>query len=158
MTYENQEQIEELVQRFAAIPGRLTRAIAEKTPDQLHIAPVPGAWTAGEVLAHMRAVDAIMTTRIIMLLARDAPPLVAFDERRWAEVAGYANTDMHLSVSLLTLRRAEVVAALQQLPPEAWQRSGQHETRGTMSVRDIVQDMLVHEEEHCSQIEKLFVA
>lgn len=36
------------------------------------------------------------------------------------------------------------------------QRSGQHETHGSRSILDIVQDMAEHEAEHCAQIEALF--
>ena len=93
-----------------------------------------------------------------MLLARDMPPLVAFDERHWAEIAGYAHKEIQQSLLLLTLRRSEVVAVLQQLSPEAWQRCGQHEIRGTMTILDIVQDLTAHEEEHCSQLENLFAS
>jgi len=60
------------------------------------------------------------------------------------------------SLRLFSLRRAEVIVVLQQLSPDAWQRSGQHEVRGAISVFDIVQDLVAHEEEHCSQLEALF--
>jgi len=150
--------IEELIQQLAATPERLARALKGKTPEQLEKRPVPGEWAAREILAHMRAVDDIVTSRIYMLLARDMPPLVAFDERRWAEIVGYITTDIHRSLTLFSLRRAEVISVLQQLPPEAWQRSGQHEVRGTTSVLDIVQDMVAHEDQHCSQFEALFTS
>lgn len=151
-----QEQIEELVRRLAGTPERLAHAVAGKTLGQLEERPAADAWAATDILAHLRASDDIVTSRIYMLLARDAPPLVAFDERRWAEVAGYATGDFHRSLTLFSLRRAEVVRVLRQLPPEAWQRSGQHEVRGNMSILAIVQDLTAHEEEHCSQLEALF--
>jgi hypothetical protein len=156
MMHEPQDMLEKMVQQLAATPERLARAFKGKTPEQLEKRPAPNEWAATEILAHMRAVDDIVTSRIYMLLARDTPPLVAFDERRWAEIAGYARTDVQRSLTLFSLHRAEVIAVLQQLPPEAWQRSGQHEVCGTTSVFDIVQDMVGHEEEHCSQLEALF--
>lgn len=156
MMHELQDILEEMVQRLAVTPERLIRAVGEKTPEQLEKRPAPDEWAANEILAHMRAVDDIVTSRIYMLLTRDMPPLVSFDERRWAEIAGYVRTNVHHSLSLFRLRRAEVIAVLQHLPPDAWQRSGQHEVRGTTSVLDIVQDMVAHEEQHCSQLEALF--
>ena len=150
----DREQIEELVRQLAGTPERLARAVAGKTLEQLKTRPAADAWAARDILAHLRASDDIVASRIYMLLARDSPPLVAFDERRWAE-AGYASGDFHRGLTLFTLRRAEVVRVLQQLPLEAWQRSGQHEVRGDMSILDIVQDLTAHEEEHCSQLEAL---
>lgn len=150
------ETIEEMVQHLAATPERLASALKGKSPEQLEKRPAPNEWSAHEILAHMRAVDDIVTSRIYMLLARDTPPLVAFDERRWAEVAGYATTDIHRSLTLFSMRRAEVIAVLEHLSPDEWQRSGQHEVRGITTVFDIMQDMVAHEEQHCSQLEALF--
>lgn len=152
------EQIDGLVRRLARTPERLARAIAGRTPEQLQQRPAPETWTVGEILAHIRASDDIVTSRIYMLLARDMPPLVAFDERQWAAIAGYADKEIHQSLLLLTLRRSEVVTVLQQLSPEAWRRCGQHEVHGTMTVLDIVQALTDHEEEHCSQLENLFAS
>ena len=151
----SREQIDGFVRQLARTPERLARAMAGKTLEQLQQRSAPEIWTASEILAHIRASDDIMTSRIYMLLARNMPPLVAFDERHWAAIAGYADREVQQSLWLLTLRRSEVVAVLQQLSPEAWQRGGHHEVRGTMTILDIVQDLAAHEKEHCSQLENL---
>ncbi|GCE07058.1 hypothetical protein KDAU_43870 [Dictyobacter aurantiacus] len=155
MAFDDQDEIVELVQHMAAIPERLVRAMNGKTRAQLTRRPAPGEWSAHEIFAHMRAVDDIVTTRIYMLLTRQDAPLVAFDERRWAEAAHYAERDIHQSLTLFTLRRIEIVATLRQLFFEDWQRLGRHETYGTQSLIGIVRDLASHEGEHCSQIEKL---
>ena len=145
-----------ILERFAATPDRLAHTLAGKTPAQLQHKPSPEVWSANEIIAHMRAVDAIVTSRILMILTREDAPLAAFDERQWAEVARYAEREVQDSLYLFTLQRAEIVHLLRHLPQELWQRSGQHETRGSLSILDIVQDMAEHETEHCAQIETLF--
>lgn len=86
------------------------------------------------------------------------PPLIAFDERRWAEVAGYATMEtMHL-LAVLTLRRAEISSILRQLPAEAWLRVGLHEVRGPLSLLTLVQEIVAHEEAHCQQLEAVFLS
>ena len=57
--------------------------------------------------------------------------LLAFDERRWAEVAGYAQSDFESLLKTYTLRRAELVKMLRQVALEDWERSGRHEVKGT---------------------------
>lgn len=155
MSNQMQDDIVVLVQHMAAVPERLVRALADKTPRQLGGRPGPDEWSVIEVFAHMRAVDDIMTSRIYTLMTRSNALLVDLDERHWAEVAHYVNRDIHQSLTLFTLRRIELVTALRHLFVEDWQRKGLHETKGMQTLFNIVQNLAIHEEEHCSQIEKL---
>jgi DinB superfamily len=150
-----QEDIVVLVQHMAAVPERLVRALADKSPRQLGGRPGPDEWSVIEVFAHMRAVDDIMTARIYMLMTRSNVLFADLDERRWADIAHYVNRDIHQSLTLFTLRRIEVVTALRHLFVEDWQRKGLHEIKGMQSLFSIVQNLAIHEEEHCTQIEKL---
>ncbi|GCE28673.1 hypothetical protein KDA_41570 [Dictyobacter alpinus] len=154
MADHSQDEIVALVQQMAAIPDRLVRAMTGKSREQFLRRPAAGAWAVPEIFAHMRAVDDIVTTRIYMVLSREDAPLVSFDERRWSEVARYLQRDIHQSLTLFTLRRIEVVTVLRSLFAEDWQRTGQHETYGTQTLLGIVRDLVSHEEEHCSQIER----
>ena len=77
-----------LLARLAAIPDRIARAVAGWSEAELRAAPTAGEWSAVDILAHLRASADIMTPRIYMVLVRDRPPLPAYDERRWAQIAG----------------------------------------------------------------------
>lgn len=81
-----------------------------------------------------------------MILVRDQPPLPAWDDRRWAEVAGYAACLVQESLALFTLRRAEVVAMLRATPAAHWARTGAHEDYGTLSLLVVVRGLVAHEE------------
>ena len=116
---------------------------------------MPETWAAQDILAHLRAADDIITPRIYMILARENPSLSAYDERRWAEIARYACQDFATSLALFTLRRAEVVMVLQNVDSEAWERIGIHEILGSISLFEIVQGLVEHEEEHCAQLEAI---
>ena len=96
-----------------------------------------------------------MTPRIYMVLVRDRPPLPAYDERLWAQVAGYAGLEFGQSLALFTLRRAEVGAMLRRVNPEDWARSGVHEEQGATSLSELVRRLVEHEEEHCAQLEAI---
>ncbi len=146
---------EALLERLLDAPARIAGAAGSWRPAQLYAAPAAGDWSAAEILAHLRASDDILAPRVYAMLARDNPPLAAYDERRWAAVAGYAQTEFHDSLTVFTLRRTELVEALRQLAPEDWGRTGAHEERGTISVLDVVTGLVEHEEEHCAQLEAL---
>ena len=151
----NEGEAYQVVQRLAAVPDRIARAVAGWSDERLRTAPAAGEWPASAVLAHLRASDDILAPRLLMMLTRDNPPLPAFDERRWAEVAGYVDLDFAASLAAFTLRRAELVAALRRATADDWLRTGAHELRGTVTLLDVARGLLDHEEEHCAQLETL---
>lgn len=144
----------QVIERLAAVPERIRRAMAGWSDERLRAAPA-GEWSAGDILAHLRASDAIMAPRVLMMLAREDPPLPAFDERRWAEVAGYADRDFATSLAVFAGLRAELVAVLRRLAPDDWLRTGTHETRGEATLLVVARGLVDHEEEHCAQLEAL---
>jgi len=144
-----------LINRIADIPNRISRTVDGWSEAELRAQPAPGEWSAAEVLAHLRSADDILTPRIYMMLVRDNPTLLAYEEREWAKVLGYAEADFSTSVQTYALKRAELVSTLQRLTPEQWQRTGVHEHKGSLTVEKLVNDMLLHEAEHCRQIEAL---
>jgi hypothetical protein len=144
-----------LIVRLAAIPARLAQAVAGWPAARLHAAPADGAWSAADILAHLRATDDILAFRAFMILARDNPPMPSFDERRWAEVAGYPQADFHGSLEAFRLRRAELAAMLRRAVAEDWQRTGAHEERGPITLLDVIESVVEHEEEHCEQLEAI---
>ena len=140
--------------RLAGIPARIERAIEGIANNDLRRA-AGGDWSIADVLAHVRASDDIVAYRAYAVLARDNPPLPAYDERRWAVVAGYEVMDVRASLNVFGLRRAELVALLRRATAEDWQRTGEHEVRGPISLGQIVASLVEHEEEHCGQIEAM---
>ena len=145
----------DLIERLWEVPSRIAAAFGGRSTAQLATAPAAGEWSAAEILAHLRASDDILAYRAYMILVRDNPPLPAFDERRWAEVAAYDEVDFATSLAAFTLRRAELVAALRRARVDDWRRTGAHETRGTITLLDVARGVVEHEEEHCAQLEAM---
>ena len=142
-----------VIERLRDVPSRIARLFGTLPASRLSAAPAEGEWSTTEILAHLRASDDVLAYRAYMILARDNPPLPAFDERRWAEVAGYARLDALDSLQTYARRREELVTLLDGLASEAWARTGQHETRGAVTLLDVLTTLLEHEEEHCAQLE-----
>lgn len=148
-------QRDDLLARLACTPERVAAVVAGLSETQMRVQAGNEGWSAAEIVAHMRAADDIWTPRILMTLTRDRAPLAAYDERRWAEVLGYAQADIQRSLQAFALRRAELVTALRRATSEEWERVGIHETRGPLSLLELVNSLLEHEEEHCAQLEAL---
>ena len=151
MTISN-TSIEAMIDRLATIPILIAQTTDLSSETDVHTPPAQGEWTIAEVFAHLRASDDILMPRVYAILVRDQPQLTAYNERYWAEVAGYAQADFHPSLMLFTLRRAELIDVLRQLTPDDWQRIGIHEERGPMTLLEMVKGWVEHEEEHYQQI------
>ncbi|MGH2498281.1 MAG: DinB family protein, partial [Ktedonobacteraceae bacterium] len=145
-----QEEIDGLLFRLSDVPLRIAHAVEGYNESSLHETTSEGEWSAADIFAHIRASDAIVAYRVYALLTRDNPTLPAYDERRWAEVARYAQADFRSSLALYALHRAELVNMLRHTNLDNWQCVGLHEARGPVSLLDIVTSLVEHEEEHCT--------
>ncbi len=148
---------EDWVNRLAAVPDRLARAVAGQSEAALSQVSASSGWSARYIFAHIRASDDIVAYRYYGMLVRDNPPLPAYDEHRWADLAGYVDADFQASLQAFALRRAELVGVLRRMGADDWQRVGTHETRGEVSMLNELIYQVEHEEEHCGEVEMLYL-
>ncbi len=151
----SQTEVNDLLSRLARMPTRIAQATAGLTEEQMRQPPAEGEWSMIDVFAHVRATDDIIAGRVMPVLVRDQPNLLAYDERRWAEVTRYTQEHFEQPLEVFGLRRAELVHALRHISLADWERTGIHEERGPQSLLAIVQRVVEHEEEHCAQLEAL---
>ena len=149
------EQIEGLLRDLAATPVRLEDLFAGRDEATLRASSSGGEWSALDVLIHVRASDEIIAPRLVQMLVRDDPLLPAFDERRWAEVVGYAEFPPALLLARFAARRDELLHALRRCDAAAWDRSGQHEVSGRQTLWTIASHLAAHEAEHLEQLTQL---
>jgi hypothetical protein len=149
-----QEEIERLLERLGSAPGRYAAALSRLEDADSVVGSQQGEWSPAEIFAHVRASSDILEPRIMMVLVRDNPPLAAFDDRKWPEVARYTHLPLIDSLELMRLRRKELVGTLSAIALEDWERVGTHEIRGQQSVLDIATHIADHDDEHIAQIEE----
>jgi hypothetical protein len=148
----------EIIATLSSTPGWL-RAEFSGLPDEVaRHAPKAGEWSPAQVVAHLRASDAIVAPRVFQLLTRANAPLTGFDERAWAETAARAELPLATQLTAFEAQRAELVGVLRTLTDAEWEIVGQHETRGALSLREIATDLAEHEREHRSQLEAALAA
>jgi uncharacterized damage-inducible protein DinB len=109
---EHHALLEDTPRRIAACTSGLDEA-------RLHSSPGERAWSAVEILAHIRACSDLWTHSIYAMLAEDYPALPLLDERRWAKVTRYATLGFHPSFQAFALAREELLRVLRELP---WNR------------------------------------
>jgi hypothetical protein len=143
----------DVIQRLADAPAWLRDAVTAR-PDTI-TGDAAGEWGVADIVGHVRAADAILSTRVFHLLVREAPPLPVFDEQLWGKLYAAAAIPLDEQVAHYALRRAELVAVLRTLEPEQWMNSGQHELAGTQTVIEICESIADHESEHRTQLDRV---
>lgn len=100
---------EQAIERLGEAPrpiAALTRGITET---ELRRAPVPGNWSANEVLAHLRACADTRGEAIRTILASDHPTFRAINPRTWIKSTDYLELDFRPSLRAFTGQRAALL-------------------------------------------------
>jgi uncharacterized damage-inducible protein DinB len=147
-----------------ATPERLARMA--RTAADLHVLltgvslsvlgqrPAVSAWSATEILCHLRDVEEAYLDRMRLILLNAQPVLVQFDPVRWNGERQYQRQDAGEALAAFAARRAETLAFTGGLTIEEWERSGRHPSRGALSVRKIVHSIAKHDTEHVDQVKR----
>lgn len=115
--------IEQLRIRLAETPVRLAALTKGLTPAQLHTPPGPEAWSANDVLAHLRACADVWGDHVLAILAEDKPTRQGVNPRTWINKTNYPNLKFQPSLRSFIKQRADLLAVLNAVPDAAWSRT-----------------------------------
>jgi hypothetical protein len=105
------------------------------------------------VVAHLADSALASSWRIRLMLAEDSPTLSAFDQDAWTWP--YSRIEPRDALATLSMLRRDTALLLRLAPTKSWQRTGYHEERGKVTVRDLVERQINHIEEHLAQIRSI---
>ncbi len=142
----------ERLARMAGAADVVAAALAGCPPGASTKRPAPDAWSAVEIVCHLRDIEAFYLERIRLLLANSEPTLVLLDPDRWARERQYARNDLAEALATFRAARAETLAFLAALTPEQWERRAHHPIRGVVTVRNIVHSLAKHDQVHLAQL------
>lgn len=154
----NELTIEQIVNMLAAAPSQIDTSTAGLTPSQLRAAPAPCEWSANEVLAHLRSVADVRGGYILTILAEDTPTIKAMDPRTYIVTTDYPEQEFEPSFQAYATQRSELVAALQRLAPEDWQRQATVKGAGRpylKTAQAFAEGIALHERSHLKQIARI---
>lgn len=151
-------QREKVVEMLAQGPPRIAAASAGIPPADLRVSVEPGAWSANEVLAHLRACGDVWAGCIERIVAEERPTIRAMNPRTWIEKTDYLEQDFQRSLEAFTAQREALVELLSGLPGEAWSRAATVTGAGKTLERTVfayAEWMATHERSHLKQIERM---
>ncbi len=156
--YDTPQTVEQIMTLLASAPARLADLSTCLTPAQLLAPPSLGEWSARDVLAHLRACADMWGKYILVILCEDRPAIKAVSPRTWIKKTDYGEQEFQPSLHAFTVQRAELLARLKQLAPEAWSRMALVTGAGKARERSVytyAQWLANHEQTHVRQIERI---
>lgn len=126
---------------FHAAPAALDRPYA------------PGKWTGRQMLLHIVDCESAFLDRFKRTLADPKPLLWALDPDAWHARLTFPGRSLAVGEALFTAQRAAIRELAASLTEQEWNRTGVHSQMGTLSVRDVVTKVVVHNVHHLAQVE-----
>jgi len=124
------------------------QAVAGMSAEQLAARPVPGKWSAQEVICHLADFEPVYADRMKRVIAEDRPVLTGADEKRFAAALAYSLRNVPVELDIIERTRQQMAVILRTLPAEAWTRVGQHTERGPMSLEQLLTTITGHIPHH----------
>lgn len=108
------------------------------------------SWGPAQIVAHMIDVEKLYRGRMRLILAQQTPYL-----KSWQPSVGPEGIARELRPQLEAFanERGETISMLMNLALKGWERTGIHDEFGELSVEDIVERLIEHDNEHLSQME-----
>jgi hypothetical protein len=145
--------LDERLARLEATPSDLARLMRGQTDTALSRRPAPDAWSAKEVVCHLRDAEEHLSGWMQLILAVDDPVLAGGGiAARWAEDRQYQRQHAGAAWDAFGRRRDETLALVRGLRPEHRARGGRYPPGGRLSVDDLVGLMAWHDENHLAQL------
>ena len=159
--------------RLVRMPDDLAAAIAGRSDAELSRRP-PDGWSAKEVVCHLRDIEELVILRYHSMLVMDDPKLFSvggvptdpeawgikgdvpfpLPPERWAEERQYQRNDTHEALTAFRRRRREVLALLNNLSEEQWQRGGIQAEHGRWTIDQWAAASAGHDDNHLEQVRR----
>lgn len=154
-------EIGEVVHTLQVTPTAIKQLVRGCSDQQLHRAPVKDAWSAHEIVAHLRACAEVWGRSIKRMLADDDPTIRYVSPRGWIKKTDFLEQSFSNSLQSFSSERAALLDVLKPLDARDWLRSatftgttlGRH-----MTVLQYAKRIADHEVGHLEQIQRTIAA
>ena len=145
----------EYIEQIAAVPARLREAVVGLTEPYLGHPYREDGWTVAQVVHHVADSHINAYVRFKLAVTEDNPPVKAYNEARWAELADAAAGDVRGSLDLLESLHGRWVAFLRSLDAAQFDRTYNHSAMGPVTLDHALALYAWHGRHHTAHITAL---
>lgn len=145
----------DLVERLNAFPGVLRGELAGISAAATAARPADGSWSVNDILGHLCDHARFLHQRIWRISNLEEPRLAGYDEEALVADRNAQASSADALLAEFSAQRAATVELLSGLVHWNWARAGRHEQLGRISIRQLVDRAITHDERHLQQIRTL---
>ena len=149
------EERKDLIAKYAAGYDEVMNALNGFPADSLGAHPIPGKWSAREIVHHLGDSESFSAARLRKLLIDDAPVIQGYDQDVYATRLRYNERDMAPALEAFRSARESTLQIIELMTEDDWQREGTHTESGRYTVDDWLTIYAKHAHNHASQIRRL---
>lgn len=149
------EERNALIKQYASGVEEVMNALNNFPAESLGAHPLPGKWSAREIVHHLGDSETTSAVRIRRLLCEEQPLIHGYDQDEFAKRLRYNERDMAPALEAFRSARATTMQLLPLLSEEDWQRAGTHTENGRYSAEDWLRIYADHAHNHAAQIRRL---
>lgn len=143
------------IERIAAAPAALRRALAGLGPAQLDTPYRDGGWTVRQVVHHVPDSHLNAYIRFKLGLTEEQPTIKPYDQERWARLSDVAAVPVDVSLTLLEALHVRWVALLRGMSAADFARTFVHPEMGTLRLDQTLALYAWHGEHHTAHVTTL---
>ena len=151
----DRQERDRLIAQYAAGYDEVVAALKDFPPGALTAHPLPGKWSAAEIVHHLADSETTSALRIRKLLVEDHAIIQGYDQELYAKKLRYNERDTTPSLEAFRAARATTAQLLPTLADADWAREGWHTESGRYSAETWLRIYAVHAHNHAAQIRRL---
>jgi len=151
----NPEERSKLMVKYNAGYNEVSDALKDFPTELLTARPLPGKWTACEIIHHLADSESASAHRLRKLLVEDRPVIQGYDQDQFAILLKYNERDSGPALDAFRAARATTAQVLARMSEEDWRREGKHSESGRYTAETWLTIYAEHAHNHAAQIRRL---
>ena len=145
----------QLIEQYANGPGEVEASLEGFPAVGLAAHPIPGKWSAAEIVHHLSDSETISATRVRRLVAETNPVIQGYDQDEYAKALRYNERDLWPALENFRSVREVTTQFLRTFTDADWHRQGWHTETGLYTAEKWLGIYAVHARNHAAQIVRL---
>ena len=149
------EERQALIEQYKAGYEEVARSLEGFPEESLSAHPLPGKWSAREIVQHLADSEMNSAIRLRKLLTEESPQIQGYDQEDYATRLRYNERDIAPALDALRGARATSAQLLELMTDADWSRAGTHSESGRYTAEDWLRIYADPAHNHAAQIRRL---